>query len=148
MAETKKTGMGWVIIGSLVAVGAGIAVAVANSNKPVTPPPEPPPEGGAVNFTIKIINLPPEANQWGCAFQDPATGEYSQPTNRPVMGSHLFDPSESAQLSPPVSAGVLSISAFAQVSVTMANQIVNYQISLSVAEGSTYTFDFSTGKIV
>jgi hypothetical protein len=65
-----------------------------------------------------------------------------------LITAFRVDPSESAQLSPPVSAGILSISAFTQVSATMANQIVNYQISLSVAEGIIYTFDFSTGKIV
>ena len=134
----KKTGA--VIVGA-----AAVATAVILLTRKAPEPPPPP--GGPVNFTIKIINLPTEANQWGCAFQDPATGEYYQPTNRPPMGSHLFDPSESAELSSPVSVGILSISAFAQVSAMMVTQIVNYQISLSVTKGGTYTFDFSIGKI-
>ena len=103
---------------------------------------------GPANFTIGIINLPPEANMWGCAFQDPSTGEYYQPTNRPIMGSHLFDTSESAELSLPISSGMLSISAFSQVSAMEVVQIVNYQVSMSVTNNGSYVFDFSTGEII
>jgi len=103
---------------------------------------------GVANFMVSIINLPSEANMWGCAFQDPTTGEYYQPTNRPIMGSHLFGASESAELSSPVSSGILSISAFSQASAMEVTQIVNYQINMSVTNNGSYVFDFSTGKIV
>lgn len=131
---------GAIVLGSLAA--AGVLAFVLSQKVGAAPPP------GPVNFTIRIINLPSEANMWGCAFQDPATGEYYQPTNRPIMGSHLFDSSESAELSPPVSSGVLSISAFLQVSPMEVTQIVNYQIDMLVTDKGSYVFDFSTGKIV
>lgn len=100
------------------------------------------------NFAIKIVNLPSEANMWGCAFQDPATGEYYQPTNRPVIGSHLFDSSERAELDPPVLSGILSISAFYMVSAMDISQVANYQVPITIVKGETYSFDFSTGKII
>ncbi len=139
--EERKISPAVIIIPAALGLAAVIGIAMSKAA------PAPPPEG-PVNFTIKIINLPAGANQWGCAFQDPATGEYHQPTNRPPMGSHLFGPSESAELSSPVSSGILSISAFAMVSAMEVTQIINYQISLSVTNGGTYTFNFSTGLIV
>ncbi len=115
--------------------------------------PTPPPTGGAAVFTIAVANLPAEATSWGCAFQDPATGIYSEPTNHPTTGLFTFGASEIAQISVPVSAGVLSISAFAEggssteAGIMLPAQIVNYQINISVSDGGAYTFDFNTQKL-
>ncbi len=134
--------------GTIIGLGllAALGIYAVTRVKP-TVPPIVPPQTGPANFTVRIMNLPSGANKWGCAFQDPATGEYYQPTNRPLIGSHLFDSSESAELSTPISSGVLSISAILMGATNFdVTQIVNYQIDISVTNNSTYTFDFSTGK--
>lgn len=146
--DGEKAAIGLGIIG--LGIGAALTAVAAYflTKGKEEKPPVPPPPGGPVSFTIKIINLPSETNMWGCAFQDPTTGEYYQPTNRPIMGSHLFGSSESAELSSPVSSGILSISAFSQASIMEVIQIVNYQINMSVTDNGVYVFDFSTGKII
>ena len=98
------------------------------------------------SFSISVANLPAEATGWGCAFRDPATGAYYQPTNHPATGSFLFDAAGAAQLSPPALNGVLSISAFSGEGMAVV-QLVNHQVPMSATDGGQYVFDFATGEL-
>jgi len=137
MNDKQKIAIG---IGGILAV-LGIS-ALTKKTGVITPP------IGTVNFAVKIVNLPTVANKWGCAFQDTSTGEYYPPTNIPKIGNQLFDSSGVAELSVPISLGILSISAFLTGASSFdITQTVNYQINMSVVNNNTYIFDFSIGSI-
>lgn len=138
----KKTKVGLGILAGGAAIVGGI-IAIMSGKKPT--PPTPPP--GPASFEISVINLPEEATSWGCAFKDPATDVFYQPTNHPATGAFTFGPSDVAELSVPVSSGVLSISDFAGVSLMEIAQLQNYQIQMNVAEGGKYIFDFAKGGL-
>lgn len=142
MAETKKSGMGWVIIGSLVAVGAGIAVAAANSNKTSA---NPPPGGTPGSITIKAINLPSGATQWGCAIRDPSTQNWIQPSGHPITGSWLLAPSQDAPFDLTFVNSTLSIVAFAGATLASVTTVASYQVPITIEDGKEYIFDFATG---
>jgi len=120
---------------------AAIGISILTKKEPPTPP-------GVMHFTIKVANLPAEATEWGCAFQNTETLEYYQPTNRHETGT-MFLAEDSAEFSIPVSSGALSISAFnIQVTPLIIQIIVHYLINMTVANNGVYTIDFLTGNII
>ena len=127
----------------LAVLGGGAFLAF--SKKKTTPPPNQV-TGPPFVFTISIINLPAGGTSWGCAFLDTATGLYTQPANHPATGSFTFSVTEMADLSVPVSQGTLSISAFAGTGLANINQLVNYQVPISITKNN-FIWDFSSQSL-
>ena len=135
-----------------LAIGLGglVGIGILLSRKPSS---QPPPPTGVTKFTIGIVNMPSSADRWSCAFQDTTTGIWYQRSNLPFPpppSAGLLSPTDIAPFSVPVSAGILSISAAAGTGssadsgITVPTVIAMYQINISVIDGGTYTFNFST----
>lgn len=143
--ETKKSNNNMIIpvLGGLALLG----FAIASSKK--GPPISPPPVSGPYAFTLAATNLPSGAFQWSVAFQDPSSGDWYSPSNAPTgMGSHCLSSGVLAQMSVPVTAGVISILAAGTLSATSIDIIASDQVNLSgIVSGDAYTYDFNTGKI-
>ena len=142
-AKTKSSNNGMMIVIVLAVLGGGALLAF--SKKKTTPGPGQV-TGPPFVFTISVINLPAGGTSWGCAFLDPTTGLYTQPTNHPATGSFTFAPGDTADLSVPVSSGTLSISAFAGTGLANINQLVNYQAPMSITKNS-FVWDFSSQSL-
>ena len=137
--ETKKSNNNMIpVLGGLALLG----FAIASSKKG-------PPVSGPYAFTLAAANLPSGAFQWSVAFQDPSSGDWYSPSNAPTgMGSHCLSSGVLAQMSVPVTAGVISILAAGTLSATAIDIIASDQVNLSgIVSGDAYTYDFNTGKI-
>jgi len=140
-AKTNNNGMLMIVI--LIVLGGGALVAFS---KKKTGPGPGQVTGPPFVFTIQVVNLPAGGTSWGCAFLNPATGLYSHPTNHPTTGSFTFAAGDPADLSVPVSSGTLSISAFAGTGLSNINQLVNYQVPMSITKNS-FVWDFSSQSL-
>ena len=97
MDKNEKIALG---VGVALLAGVVIVVVVESGKKP---------SGGPASFTVRVINLPAEADRWSLAFQDPSTGTWYQRANLPFPpppGSSLLLPEDVAPMRVPVSSGI------------------------------------------